>query len=267
MSLMACLFLSVDPDQFSPLFPAPLLQSSGNVTLQVSAPLQFDLDRPSSIVTAATDRYSKIMFAWAQGGTCTGNLCVRSVSISVADTNDELQLGIDESYELMVSASGEIRITAPAPWGAMHALETLSQLVTAKDGGYVLENAPWAIKDAPRFKHRAIMIDTARHYLSVNTIKRQIDAASYCKLNTIHWHATDAESMPIESQTFPALHAKGAFSPSFFYSTNQIRDIVAYGRERGVRIVPEFDMPGHNYAYFLGRPGEEMLQVKQVIII
>jgi hexosaminidase len=257
MIFAGCLLLAfgVDPDKFSPLFPAPLYQSNGNATLEVSSSLHFELGTPSAIVEAATLRYTKLMFAWGAGKNCSSqSICVRNVVITVADTSDELQLGVDESYELTVSAKGEVEITAPAPWGAMHALETLSQLIETDNGGYVLAHAPWTVRDAPRFQHRAVMIDTARHFLSVETIKRQIDAASYCKLNTIHWHTTDAESMPIESKAFPALHSKGAFSPRFFYSTTQVRDIVAYGHQRGVRIVAEFDMPGHNYAFFLGMP-------------
>eukprot|EP01052_Picozoa_sp_SAG31_P061388 SAG31_NODE_20473_length_573_cov_1.075949_1_plen_78_part_00 len=69
-------------------------------------------------------------------------------------------------------------------WGAMHALETLSQLVEFDGGHYSLKNAPWEIQDAPRFPHRAVMLDSARHFLSIGTIKRSIDACSYSKLNT-----------------------------------------------------------------------------------
>jgi hexosaminidase len=95
---------------------------------------------------------------------------------------------------------------------------------------------------------------TARHFLPVETLKRQIDAMSFNKMNTMHWHVTDAESMPIQSQRFPMLHEKGAFGPKAFYSTAQIEELVTYAAQRGVRVLPEFDMPGHNYAYFLGKP-------------
>ena len=82
---------------------------------------------------------------------------------------------------------------------------------------------------------------TARHFLPVETLKRQIDAMSFNKMNTMHWHVTDAESMPIQSQRFPMLHEKGAFGPKAFYSTAQIEELVTYSAQRGVRLLPEFE--------------------------
>jgi len=89
------------------------------------------------------------------------------------------------------------------------------------------------------------MIDTARHYLTVSTILRTIDAASYNKFNTLHWHATDAQSFPIESPVYPELAQAGAYGPSAVYTTTDIATIVAYGLARGIRVVIEFDIPGH----------------------
>jgi len=193
------------------------------------------------------------MFAWGVHE-CAGS-CVRRVTIGVGNASQVLQLGVDESYTLTVSASGDVAIEAPAVWGAMHALESLSQLVVWENAtaGYELANAPWAIVDAPRFQHRAVMIDSARHFLSVGTMNRQIDAASYGKLNTLHWHATDAESMPLETAAFPSVAAKGAFARKFVYSIAQQTELVQHAAERGVRLMLEVDMPGHNYAYFLGK--------------
>ena len=268
----AAMALAVNPDEYSPLLPAPNgKQTNGSKLLAVSPKLRFSLTpgSGSEYVTNATERYARIMFAWgsqvdcsagpaADQGRRTAAPCVTEVMISVANTSQELQLGVDESYTLTVGADAAVQITAPAVWGAMHALETLSQLVVwgGEGAGYQLANAPWSIVDEPRFPHRGLLIDSARHFLSVATIKRQIDAASYSKLNTIHWHVTDAESMPFVSTAFPSLAAKGVFAPGdprFVYSPTQVADIIAYAGARGVRVMPEFDMPGAQQAALLSR--------------
>ena len=181
---------SVAPDDFMPLFPAPNgALSNGSLTLEVSSALSFKLNTSAPIVADAAARYSKIMFAWGEQD-CTDEAragCVQEVSISVGNTSTELQLGVNESYTLTVSSEGAVHIEAPEVWGAIRALESLSQLIvwSVTPHTYQLANAPWQVSDSPRFPHRAIMIDTARHWLPVETIKRQIDAAAYCKLNTI----------------------------------------------------------------------------------
>jgi hexosaminidase len=181
---------SVVPDDFMPLFPAPNgALSNGSLTLEVSSALSFKLNTSAPIVADAAARYSKIMFAWGEQD-CTDEAragCVQEVSIGVANTSTELQLGVNESYTLTVSSEGAVHIEAPEVWGAIHALESLSQLIvwSVTAHTYQLANVPWHVSDSPRFPHRAVMIDTARHWLPVETIKRQIDAAAYCKLNTI----------------------------------------------------------------------------------
>ena len=240
--------LGVVPDDFMPLLPAPNGQlSNGSVSLRVSSALTFTVNTSSDIVSDASKRYSRIMFAWGENDCATDAVgCVRHVSIDVGNTSTELQLGVDESYLLTVSSDGVVRIEAPEVWGAMYALETLSQLVVWSGDvkvGYEIASAPWHIEDKPRFPHRAVMLDSARHFIPVEAIKRQIDAAAYCKLNTIHWHVTDAESMPIQSSSFPSLASKGAFAPTAVYSTEDVQSIIAYGKARGVRIMPEFVRP------------------------
>ena len=154
-------------------------------------------------------------------------------------------------------------LTAATVWGALRGLETFSQLVywdldlqrpADPEAGYVLRWAPWVIDDAPRFKHRGVLIDTARHYLSVATIMRQIDAVAFCKMNTLHWHAVDGDAFPIRSDAFPQLAEMGAYSPVATYSKEQVAAVVDHARFRGVRIVVEFDVPGHSTAWSLGLP-------------
>uniref|UniRef100_A0A7S4I501 beta-N-acetylhexosaminidase n=2 Tax=Vannella robusta TaxID=1487602 RepID=A0A7S4I501_9EUKA len=138
----------------------------------------------------------------------------------------------------------------------MRGLETFSQLVDYSDNStsYSINCLPTIISDTPRFPWRGFLMDTARHYLLPSTIFRTIDALSYSKFNTLHWHAVDAESFPVISDTYPLLSQEGAYAPSAVYSHELIKAVVAYGKERGIRVVPEFDMPGHAYSWGKGYP-------------
>jgi len=102
------------------------------------------------------------------------------------------------------------------------------------------------IRDAPRFPHRGLLIDSARHFLPTKTIQRIIDAMSMMKMNVLHWHITDHESFPIVSRRYPQLSAKGAYHPLLVYSQEDVRQLISYATKRGIRIMPEFDMPGHS---------------------
>ena len=104
------------------------------------------------------------------------------------------------------------------------------------------------------------MLDTARHFLRVETLLRQLDGMAAAKLNVLHWHMTDSSAVPVGSERFPALASKGAFGPTMVYSVADMRRVVEYARQRGVRVVPEWDMPGHSSAWGLGAPPGVMLR-------
>src|SRR5690606_14536370 len=135
-------------------------------------------------------------------------------------------------------------IQAKTIWGAMHALQTFSQLVEWNGANYTIPSVPITVHDFPRFPWRGVLVDTARHFIEIAALKRQIDALSASKMNVFHWHAVDAESFPIISSSEPNL-SKGAYAPSARYSSSDIQEIVTYAKKRGVRVVVEFDVPGH----------------------
>ncbi|RKP35360.1 glycoside hydrolase superfamily [Dimargaris cristalligena] len=155
----------------------------------------------------------------------------------------------DESYSLKIPTpeqSTKATIKAKSVWGALRGMETLSQLVyTTRAGALVIGSLPVDITDKPAYAHRGLMLDTSRNFFPVADIKRTLDAMSYNKLNVFHWHIVDAQSWPIESKFMPELYQKGAYSPSMTYSHREVKDIIQYARVRGIRVIPEFDMPGH----------------------
>jgi len=137
----------------------------------------------------------------------------------------------------------------------MRGLETFSQLVTFDydSQSYMIAAAPWKVMDAPRFPHRGLMIDTSRHFLPLHVIYRAIDSLPYAKLNVLHWHNSDSESFPFQSKSAPKLW-QGAYSPAERYTQADIAAVVEYARDRGIRVMVEFDMPGHAQSWCVGYP-------------
>ncbi|HTT21542.1 MAG TPA: family 20 glycosylhydrolase [Candidatus Sulfotelmatobacter sp.] len=160
-----------------------------------------------------------------------------------------LKLGEDESYQLTVTDSGA-QLSAPTTLGALHGLQTFLQLVTITPNGFAAPAV--TVKDQPRFPWRGLMIDVSRHFLPIDVIKRNLDGMAAVKMNVLHWHLSDNQGFRVESKKFPKLTGMG--SDGQFYTQDEIRDLIAYAHDRGIRVVPEFDMPGHSTAWFPGYP-------------
>lgn len=159
------------------------------------------------------------------------------------------QLGEDESYHLEVTSTG-VLLTAPNPLGVLHGLQTFLQLVHSTPEGFAV--AAVTIDDKPRFPWRGLMIDTGRHFMPLDVIRENLDGMEAVKLNVFHWHLSEDQGFRIESKTFPLLQEKG--SDGLYYTQDQVREILEYARDRGIRVVPEFDMPGHTTSWFVGYP-------------
>ena len=159
------------------------------------------------------------------------------------------KLGEDESYELTVTPSGAM-LTAPTTLGAIRGLQTFLQLVQITPDGFAAPAV--TIKDQPRFPWRGLMIDVSRHFIPVDVLKRNIDGMAAVKMNVLHWHLSDDQGFRAESKTFPKLTGMG--SEGQFFTQSEIRDVIAYAHDRGIRVVPEFDTPGHSRSWFPGYP-------------
>lgn len=172
-----------------------------------------------------------------------GTSCLKQVNVQVSNTRTPLSDKVDESYTLDVTASS-IDIKAKTVYGALHAFTTLQQLIINDGTGKLIVEAPVSIDDKPLYPVRGLMIDSARNYLSKKKIMEQLDGMALSKLNVLHWHIIDSQSWPLEISTYPEM-TEDAYSPNEVYTPHTIKQIVDYAAARGIRVIPEIDMPGH----------------------
>lgn len=160
-----------------------------------------------------------------------------------------LTLHADEAYRLAISTN-RIELDAATDLGILHGLETLFQLLAGDPDGYFFPALQ--INDAPRFPWRGLLLDVCRHWLPLPVILRNLDGMAMVKLNVLHLHLTEDQGFRIECKTYPKLHQLG--SDGNYFTQDEIRQLIAYADLRGIRVVPEFDMPGHVTSWLVGHP-------------
>jgi hexosaminidase len=159
------------------------------------------------------------------------------------------QLKEDESYHLEITKT-DVLLKGANPLGILRGLQTFLQLVRITPSNFSVPAV--TIDDKPRFPWRGLLIDSGHKFVPIPTVKRNLDGMEAVKLNVFHWRFADNQGFHIESKKFPLLQEKG--SGGFYYSQNEVRDVIAYARDRGIRVVPEFDMPCHTTSWFFGYP-------------
>jgi hexosaminidase len=159
------------------------------------------------------------------------------------------QLGEDESYTLEITPT-QIKLDAATPLGVLRGLETILQAVQPGKNEFEIPAA--SIHDQPRFPWRGLLIDASRHWMPMDVVKRTLDGMSAVKMNVLHWHLSENQGFRVESKKLPKLQEMG--SDGNYYTQADVKEILEYARDRGIRVVPEFDMPGHATAWFVGYP-------------
>ncbi|KAJ8286993.1 hypothetical protein GJAV_G00045780 [Gymnothorax javanicus] len=220
---------------------------------------QSSADSSCSLLQNAFRRYFEYIFGFTKnlGRSWDGlasEVSELQVLITSADPECDAYPSVtsDESYELYVDQPTTV-LKASKVWGALRGLETFSQLVYEDDYGATSVNKS-VIVDFPRFAHRGILLDTSRHYLPVKVILANLEAMAMNKYNVFHWHIVDDNSFPYQSSAFPDLSRKGAYHPyTHVYTPADVKMVIEFARTRGIRVVSEFDTPGHTQSWGKGQ--------------
>lgn len=238
------------------LMPVPkqVLSQTGKLRVSNKFTIKIISDATDTILYKAVNRAYQVLnrktgLAFGQQYITTVDTLPAAQMIVKAGAMAIMEIGLDESYSLQIDGNA-INLTAPNTIGALRGLQTLIQLCDKDESGYYFPCV--SIKDSPRFKWRGLMIDVARHFISFEEMKRNVDAMAAVKMNVLHWHLSDDEGFRVESKIFPQLQLKG--SNGDYYTQAELKELVAYSKDRGIIVVPEFDMPGHSQSWFAGYP-------------
>uniref|UniRef100_A0A8D0BW75 Beta-hexosaminidase n=1 Tax=Salvator merianae TaxID=96440 RepID=A0A8D0BW75_SALMN len=212
-----------------------------------------------AVLDQAFQRYWELIFPGGRadrGKHYSKGLRCNDLLISVTKPGCDGYPLLESSEQYKLTVSDELMfLAADNVWGALRGLETFSQLVWRDDFGTRYINKTDII-DFPRFPHRGLLLDTSRHYLPLRAILETLDAMAYSKFNVFHWHIVDDPSFPYESRAFPDLSRKGAYNPvTHVYTASDVKVVIEYARLRGIRVISEFDTPGHTLSWGPGAPG------------
>jgi len=235
------------------LMPQPASVKSGSGALRIDANFTVvftghtepRLERAGERFLTQLHRQTALLLAKS-----ANNLSQATLLVHTDHASKEIQeLGEDESYTLEVTATGA-KLNAANPLGVLRGLQTFLQLVEVTPDAFAAPAV--VIQDQPRFPWRGLMIDVSRHFIPLDILRRNIDGMEAVKMNVFHWHLSENQGFRVESKKFPKLQEFG--SDGLYYTQQEIRDFIIYARDRGIRVVPEFDMPGHSTAWFVGYP-------------
>jgi len=226
------------------LLPVPTEVRLGKGRLNLKTPLKLQLDAAADPAVRAAARRALVRLQGPAEPATGPLLQIRYGRVGLPEKFDE------ERYSLRVTPAG-VAIDAPTNLGVLRALATLEQLpITEKKQRYLPEVD---IQDQPRFAWRGLLMDAARHFLPVAVIKRNLDGMAAVKLNVLHWHLTDDQGFRVESKVFPHLQEVGG-DDGLYYTQAEVREVLAYAAARGIRVVPEFDVPSHTTSWIVAYP-------------
>lgn len=263
LSLLLSLNALAQPAGELPLMPWPqqvtLSQPPGKWLLNQRLAIRVQGDDLDEAVTRWRQRI-EMQTGWQLAPATSPDAAIIEVRVKHAVAAQPLP-DSDESYQLSVTPQGATLI-ANTRFGALRGMETLLQLVQTDADGTFLPLV--SVTDVPRFPWRGVLLDSARHFLPVADILRQLDGMAAAKLNVFHWHLTDDQGWRFASTRYPKLQQLA--SDGQFYTREQMQQVVAYAAARGIRVVPEIDLPGHAssiavaYPQLISAPGPYQMQ-------
>lgn len=243
----APLISNTDRAQIS-VMPLPASMELKKGTLDLSKGIRIESNASeNAMIEKSITRFSNRLTDLFQIGTNENGVpvkinCLNPQQFSIPEPD------MDESYSLQVDK--QIVLTASTQWGVNHGLETILQLIS--DNNSMASIPKLKLGDRPKYKWRGLMLDVSRHWIPKDVVLRILDGMAAVKMNVFHWHLSDDQGFRVESKVFPGLHEQG--SDGKYYSQDEIREVIAFAAERGIRIVPEFDIPGHSKSWQIAYP-------------
>jgi hexosaminidase len=245
--------------QHCPILPSPVVYNQGNENIYFDNSLYCDFIGLNSNLSFQLQELAKVYH----------DLSITSFSAGPKVIFKKLQNVIQDSYSIQVS--DQIVISYSSDASCYYAMNSLMQLIRKEGNEFKLNRC--YVKDYPKFSWRGLHLDVARHFFTVEEVKRYIDLMSYYKFNTFHWHLTDDQGWRIEIKQYPKLTEVGAWRDSTlnnhysttprtyskekyggFYTQDQVKEIVSYAQSKYVTVVPEIEMPGHSRAALAAYP-------------
>lgn len=280
-SLLLCLLLlptMVVAQDFVNLTPRPKTMTVKTGSLKLPNEFVVGYPKMSEAMVAEVNRFVKDFNAVSGfKATCAENQENALFSIQLLPASNRQKPG---AYLLSVTGD-KVLIKAKDELGLYYAFQSIKKILPphvmagvkdAKVKDYVLPFV--TINDEPRYEYRGFMLDVSRHFFDVKEIKRILDVMSYYKMNRFHWHLSDDQGWRVEIKKYPKLTTVGSIAPNsrftdmytctqywinkpygpYFYTQEEIKDVVAYAKERHIEIIPEIDMPGHFVAALASYP-------------
>jgi len=241
------------------LLPKPAFLQNDSGSFRLRSPVRIVV-RGSALRPAATYLRDALATTTGYDVRIGGGAAASTITLAMRPRHDSA-----EAYELTVTPGG-VSITGGGPAGVVWGIQTLRQLLPPDAGPSAPRPESWVlpavtIRDAPRFPWRGALFDVGRHFFTVAEAERFIDLLSRYKLNVLHWHLTEDQGWRIEIRKYPRLTSVGAWRTEAdgsrsggFYTQQQVREVVAYARVRGITVVPEIEMPGHSSAAIAAYP-------------
>ncbi|KAF8226007.1 N-acetylhexosaminidase [Tricholoma matsutake] len=271
LRLGALFLLAIAPWAVKAIWPIPRslqtgysllkLSPSFHITLNINNPPQDLLDAVACTNSYIhTDKLQRLVVGRGANDSAALTLAptLPELSISLNGATTPRAIAVEavqplearsEGYSLHVPNDGSSAVlTANSTLGLFRGLTTFEQL------WYDLGGVTYSYQAPVIIQYRGFMLDTARNFFPVADIKRTLDAMSWVKLNTFHWHIVDSQSFPLEVPDFPEIAAKGAYSSSEIYSAANVKDIISYAGARGIDVLMEIDTPGHTAVLSTSHP-------------
>ncbi len=273
LALIVC-FTSVRADEFINLTPRPakMTAGTGRYTLNPGTKIGYDASLPADMVTEINRFVEAINATTGLGVTAAPGLAAIVVSLDEALPAEGYTLTVQPA-----KSSAPISVAASTPAGLFYAFQTIKKMLPANvmagvagEAGTVYSLPVVEIADSPRYEYRGFMLDVSRHFFDVAEVKKMLDIMAMYKLNRFHWHLTDDQGWRLPMSKYPKLTVEGATNQNilrtdfdeqrqwregrgvpygpYAYTIDDLKEVVAYAKERHIEVIPEIDMPGHMVA-------------------